>query len=347
MCSRDGRTLIVGLALLIWPPGFQATGQDPPFKAQVDLVHVVASVRDSDGKLVQDLTRDDFILEEEGQLQKIQFFARHGDLPLTLGLLVDTSMSQRRILEEERQASYRFFDQILEREEDRAFVLSFDVDVELLEDLTHSRQRLKEALGDLQVPSERGRAGIGTVLFDSVFLSADEVIPLEAQRTALVIISDGVDFGSMVSLEEAIQTVHRADSIVYAIRYYDDQMYKRQGGGGIPGMGRGRGRGGTPFPPGGNPGPGGNPRPGGKRPPPDGEKILKQLSLETGGRLFEVTSKQTLESIFQQIQDELRHQYSIGYPPPSEAHGFRSISLTTRTSGLKVQCRSGYYRYGR
>jgi VWFA-related protein len=327
--------LIPSIALLIlaWP--HLTVAQDPSFKAHVAVVHILATVRDKEGQLVQDLKRDDFVLEEEGQLQEIEFFSEQSDLPLTLGLLVDTSMSQRRILEEERQASYQFFEQILEREEDRAFVLSFDVDVELLEDLTHSRQRLKKALGDLQVPTEPGRAGIGTVLFDSVFLSADEVLPRESQRTALVVVSDGVDMGSIVSLEEAIATAQRADSIVYSIRYYDSEMYKRsgRGGGGIPGMGRGRG-----------PGPGGNPRSGRKRQPPDGKKILEQLSVETGGRLFEVTKKQTLEQIFQQIQDELRHQYSIGYTPAEGAgSGFRAISLRTRAKGLTVQCRSGYY----
>ena len=144
--------------------------------------------------------------EPEAQRELSGSRGRQSDLPLTLGLLVDTSMSQRRILEEERQAGYQFFEQILEREEDRAFVLGFDVDVELLEDLTHSRQRLKKALGDLQVPTAPGRAGIGTVLFDSIFLSADEVLPRESQRTALVVVSDGVDMGSMISLEEAIAT---------------------------------------------------------------------------------------------------------------------------------------------
>ncbi len=334
------------LALLTWPGQFPVAAQEPSFQADVEVVHVLATVRDQEGQLVQDLRRDDFILEEEGRLQEIEFFSEHSDLPLTLGLLVDTSMSQRRILEKEREASYQFFEQILEREEDRAFVLSFDVDVELLEDLTHSRQRLKEALGDLQVPTEQGRAGIGTVLFDSVFLSADEVLPRESQRTALVVVSDGVDMGSLISLEEAIETAQRADSIVYSIRYYDSQMYKRsgRGGGGIPGMGRRRGGGGGPFPPGGNPGPGGNPPSGGRPQPPDGKKILEQLSVETGGRLFEVTKKQTLEQIFQQIQDELRHQYSIGFTPAAAARtGFRKISLLTKKKGLIVQCRTGYY----
>ena len=195
--------LIPGLALLILSFPRLTAAQDPSFQADVEVVHILATVRDKEGRLVQDLTRDDFVLEEEGRLQEIEFFSEQSDLPLTLGLLIDTSMSQRRILEEERQASYQFFDQILEREEDRAFVLSFDVDVELLEDLTHSRQRLQEALSDVQVPTEPGRAGVGTVLFDSVFLSAEEVLPAESRRTALVVISDGVDFGSIVTLEEA------------------------------------------------------------------------------------------------------------------------------------------------
>ena len=186
------KQLIPGLALLILSfPGLTAA-QDPSFQADVEVVHILATVRDKEGRLVQDLTRDDFVLEKEGRLQEIEFFSEQSDLPLTLGLLVDTSMSQRRILEEERQASYQFFEQILEREENRAFVLSFDVDVELLEDLTHSRQRLKEALSDVQVPIEQGRSGIGTVLFDSVFLSAEEVLPAESQRTALVVICSDI-----------------------------------------------------------------------------------------------------------------------------------------------------------
>ncbi len=161
----NSQRLIPGLALLIssFPP--LTAAQEPSFQADVEVVHILATVRDKEGRLVQDLTRDDFVLEEEGRLQEIEFFSEQSDLPLTLGLLVDSSMSQRRFLEEERQASYQFFEQILEREEDRAFVLSFDVDVELLEDLvlaavseamTKSQQlaaeRLEGLTGGLKIP---------------------------------------------------------------------------------------------------------------------------------------------------------------------------------------------------
>ena len=297
------------------------------------MVNILATVRDEQGRLVNSLTKEDFILEEEGQPQEIEYFSSETDLPLTLGLLVDTSMSQRRILEEERQASYQFLEDILRPESDFAFVMSFDVEAQLLENLTNSQRQLLAALENLQVPTRKDRSGAGTVLYDSVFLAADEILKFESGRKAMIVISDGVDFGSLVDLDQAIETAQHNDSIIYTVRYYDPEMNMasrgRAGGGG---------RGGRRGPGGGR---GGNPR----RPQlPDGEKILERLARETGGSMFEVTTEQSLEEIFQKIEEELRHQYSIGYTSNREGSekAFRTIRLTTE-NGLTVRCREGYY----
>ncbi|MCH8321261.1 MAG: VWA domain-containing protein, partial [Acidobacteria bacterium] len=154
------------------------------------MVNILATVRDEQGRLVDSLAKEDFILQEEGQPQEIEYFSSETDLPLTLGLLVDTSMSQSRILEEERQASYQFLEDILRPESDLAFVMSFDVEAQLLENLTNSQKQLLAALESLHVPTREGRPGVGTVLYDSVFLAADEILKFESGRKALIVISD-------------------------------------------------------------------------------------------------------------------------------------------------------------
>ena len=213
-----GSAILLGVFPLAWPQ------ETPSFKVEVDLVNILATVRDEQGRLVNSLTKADFILQEEGRPQEIEFFSSETDLPLTLGLLVDTSMSQSRILEEERQASYQFLEDILRPESDLAFVMSFDVEAQLLENLTHSQKQLLAALESLQVPTRTGRSGAGTVLYDSIFLAADEILKFESGRKAMIIISDGVDFGSIVDLDQAIEMAQRNDSIIYTVRYYDPEM---------------------------------------------------------------------------------------------------------------------------
>ena len=135
--------------------------QDTTFSTDVKVVNVLATVRDKKGQIVQNLTKDDFTLEEDGHPQTIRYFSRETDLPLTLGLLIDTSMSQRRVLGQERTASYRFLDQVLREDKDMAFVIHFDREVELLEDLTSSRKKLESALTALETPQPQQRGGGG------------------------------------------------------------------------------------------------------------------------------------------------------------------------------------------
>jgi VWFA-related protein len=315
--------------------------QDTTFSTDVKVVNVLATVRDKHGQIIANLNKDDFTLEEDGRLQAIRYFSRETNLPLTLGLLIDTSMSQRRVLGAERSASYRFLDQVLREDKDMAFVIHFDREVELLRDLTSSRKDLQAALSQLEMPAggrgggypsgSRGRRGGGTMLYDAVLLASDELMKKQQGRKAVIVLSDGVDTGSKVSLARSIESAQRADTLVYAILFADEEAYGRGGMGGGPRMGR-RG----PY--------GG----GGRRYPqsrPDGKKILEQMAKETGGGFFEVSKKQPIEQIYERIQEELRNQYSLGYTAErSEAGpGFRKIRVTAKSKGLVVQARDGYY----
>jgi VWFA-related protein len=322
--------------------------QKPDISVESKLVNVLATVRDKHGAIVRNLTKDDFILQEDGHPQTIQYFAQESNLPLTLGLLVDTSMSQRRVLGDERTASYAFLDHVLSVDKDKAFILHFDHQVELLQDLTSSRQKLESSLQLLQTPDEDnssgggprshgggaggGRMGGGTLLYDAVYLASNELMKKQQGRKAVIILSDGVDHGSKESLIDAIESAQRADTLVYSILFSDDEGLSRGGGFGGGGMG----------------GPMGGGRGGHGRYPQesrvDGKKVLEQISKQTGARLFEVSKKQPIDQIYAQIEEELRNQYSLGYTPAVDAAaGYRKIELTTKQKDLIVQARDGYY----
>src|SRR5437016_8035953 len=194
------RPLVLGIMFLLVSGELLNCQQEPTFSVHVKVVNVPATVRDKHKQIVRNLGKDDFILEEDGRPQNIRYFAQENDLSLTLGLLVDTSLSQRRVLDEERQASYRFLDQVLREDKDLAFVIHFDREVELLQDLTSSRQKLQSALELLQMPSFNrqtsggppggwpgpGRGGghggavAGTLLYDAAFLASDELMKKQA-----------------------------------------------------------------------------------------------------------------------------------------------------------------------
>jgi VWFA-related protein len=326
---------------------------DPTFSADVKVVNVFATVRDKKGQIVKGLTKDDFHLDDEGEAQTIRYFSAESDLPLTLGLLIDTSGSERNVIGEEREASYRFFDQILREDRDSAFVIHFDQEVELLQDLTSSRQKLQKALNDLEVARPQlqrqgggapgggyprrgggsGRRRGGTSLYDAVLLASDELMAHQKGRKALVLLSDGVDNGSKVSLDEGIRSAQRADTLVYTVLIADPNGNSNVGGYGGPRRGR---RGG--YPGGGYPGGGGFDR-------PDGKKVLEQLADQTGGRFFEVSHKQTVEKIYAAIEEDLRNEYSLGFVPAHFDSGgaYHRIHLTTAKKDLKVQATQGYY----
>lgn len=324
-----------------------AQAQDPKFSTSVNVVNVLATVRDQKGKIIHDLTQDEFTIQEDGRPQAIRYFSQQSDLPLILGLLIDTSGSQTRVLDQERAASHEFFEHILREDKDKAFLIHFDREVELLQDLTSSRKDLEAALQDVQRPQlnrgsssggggrnpqGRGQGG-GTAMYDAIFLAADELLKKQQGRKAVVLLSDGVDRNSKTSIGGAIESAQRADMLVYSIRFADDSN-RSPVGFGAPGMGRGGRRGGMG---------------GGRYPQPsaggnvDGKKILQRISDETGGSYFEVTNKMPPDKIYDQIEEELRNQYSLGYNPDQSSGGYHKISVSVKRKNLLVRARDGYY----
>jgi VWFA-related protein len=331
---------------------------------QVNVVNVLATVRDRKNNIVTDLTKDDFVLTDDGRAQDIHYFTKESDLPLTLGLLVDTSLSQRRLLDQERAASETFLDHMVREDKDKAFIIHFDREVELLQDLTASHKKLEDSLALLQTPApqfdqtagadppdsdpDQGRGGGrmnhggGTLLYDAIYLASNELMQKQSGRKAVIVLSDGVDRGSKESLRYAIETAQRADTIVYSILFKDDQGYdngSNHTGFGFPGMGGpggGMGRHG-----------GGRGYPSPEESHPDGKKILDQISKATGGRLFEASKKLAVDEIYTQIEEELRSQYNLGYTPSraqgTTGAGYHKIQLSAKQKDLVVQTRDGYY----
>jgi VWFA-related protein len=304
------------------PPQTQQRVEDDngaAIKVDVDVVNLYCSVRTKQNALVGGLEKNDFDLAEDGTKQTIKYFTRETDLPLTIGLLVDVSNSQRNLIEIERRAASSFFSNVLKKK-DVAFLISFGADAELLQDTTSSARMLQDGLGHMKLNG--GFSGInsgpvptmskprGTVLYDAVYLAANDMLSKEVGRKAIVLITDGDDQGSRLSEKEAIEAAQKADAIIYGILYVDRQFY-----GGF-GMGY------------------------------SGEGVLKHMAEETGGRMLQVDGrKNTLESIFDQIQQEMRTQYAIGYTPTNSAKdgSYRKIDLRTSNKDLKIQVRKGYY----
>jgi VWFA-related protein len=346
-------------------PQSASTTQSAPIAVDVKVVTMLASVRDKHSKLIPGLTKDDFVLQQDGHAQTIKYFSHEMDQPLTLGLLVDTSGSQRRVLDQERVASRTFVYHLLREDRDKAFLIHFDYEVELLQDLTPSRQKLEAALEQVGAPQfsqtssggsgsgdpndnsragggrggRGGHGGGGTLLYDAIYLASDELMKKQHGRKAVILLSDGVDRGSKESLQEAIESAERSDTLVYSILFADKDSYgngggfggPRMGGGGMGGGGMGRGGGGYPRRT--------------EEPRPDGKKILEQISRETGGRFFEVTKKQTIDEIYTAIDEELRNQYSLGYTPEkADAEpGYHKIQLAIKQKDLIVQTRDGFF----
>jgi VWFA-related protein len=354
--GRLARLSLLLFAALLLFSDLQACGQQSaPITLNVNAVNLLVAVRDKHGNIIRNLTREDFVLDQDGKTQKITYFAKESDLPLTLGLLVDTSMSQRRVLDQERAASRTFLDQILRVDKDKAFVIQFDREVTLLQDLTSSREKLQAAIDHIDTPQfsqasssgssggggggghgQHGRGGGGTLLYDATFLASDEVMKQQQGRKAIVILTDGVDHGSKETLEEAIATAQRADTIVYCILFADKEGYGNGGGFGGPHMGGGMG---------GRGGRGGGYPPRTEESHPDGKKVLKQMSEASGGRFFEVSKKEPIDKIYDAIDEELRYQYSLGYTPVKEdtAAGYHKLHVTVKQKDMIVQTRDGFY----
>jgi VWFA-related protein len=296
--------------------------ESPSIKVEVNVVNVVFNVRDKRGGLIGNLSKDDFTIFEDGKPQEIKYFTRETDIPVTIGLLIDVSASQENLIGIEQQAAYQFFGQVL-RPKDLAFLISFGADAELLQDYTNSPKLLRAGLQGLKVNSSVG--GLhpgpvptvyqprGTILYDAVYLAAHDQLKGQVGRKALVLITDGEDQGSRYKIQEAIEAAQKADTTIYSIYYVDRGFYMRNGG--MFNFGGG------------------------------GEGYLKRMSDETGGQVFKVDRKHTLEDVFKDIQDAMRSQYAIGYQPtnPTKDGTFRRIEIRAKGNDYKIQARKGYY----
>ncbi|HTF42282.1 MAG TPA: VWA domain-containing protein [Terriglobales bacterium] len=304
----------------------QRTGQadDQPMttlKVNVGVVQLFFNVKDKKGGLIPSLTKDNFQIYEDGKPQTIKYFAAESNLPLTLGILIDASGSQARVLDMEKEVGGSFLGQIL-TEKDMAFVLSFDVNVDLLQDFTGSVSRLKSALNSAKINTGGGGGSIpgmgggpvptstvakGTLLYDAVYLASHDELGQQVGRKAMILLTDGEDQGSQLKLKDAVEAAQKSDSIVYVLLCADRGFY---GFGGYSGEGE-----------------------------------MKKLTQETGGRVIQVGNKMDkLRDAFDQIAHELRSQYNIGYVPVNSAKDgtFRKVEIRPQ-GDYKVQARSGYY----
>jgi VWFA-related protein len=296
--------------------------QDEPIKVDVNVVNVLASVHDKKGALINSLQKDDFQLLEDGQPQQIKYFTKESDLPLTIGMLVDVSGSQANLIDIERRAASEFFRAVL-RKKDVAFLISFGADSELLQDITGSPRLLQEGLDRLRLNAGVGFGGgpvptantpRGTVLFDATSLASTSILQKEVGRKVIVLITDGGDQGSTFTIKRAIEDAQKSDAVIYSIYYVDPSAY----------MGR---RGGFSFGDAGC------------------ENCLKQMSEETGGRVFKVDRSHSLQDAFTQLQDEMRSQYAIGWTPASDRKdgSYHKLEIRVADKNYKVQARKGYY----
>ncbi len=292
-------------------------------KVDVDVVNILASVRDKKGTLMPHLEKQDFTILEDGKPQPIKYFTRETDLPLTIGLLVDTSGSQQNLIGIEKNAAAQFFSQVL-RKKDEAFLMLFGEEAELLQDYTNSIRLLNDGLSRLHLSVPSGGLGPGpvptmgqprgTVLYDAIYLAANEKLRSEVGRKVIVVITDGVDEGSKLPLDEALAAAQKSDAVIYSIEYVDHAFYGFMGGFGNSGDG-----------------------------------ALHRLSDPTGGHVYRVDRSHPLDEVFRELQEEMRTQYAIGYTPTNDKKDgtYRKLDVKVANKDFKVAARKGYYAIAR
>lgn len=290
-------------------------------KVNVNVVQLFFNVKDKHGTLIPNLTKDDFTIAEDGSPQTIKYFTAETNLPLTIGMMIDASGSQRNVIDMEKEVGGAFLRQIL-TDKDEAYVISFDITVDLLQDFTRDVHRLQAALNKAKVNVDYTSGGIpgmgggpvpqrgnspGTLLYDAVYLSSHDMLSKEVGRKAMILLTDGQDEGSRLKIQDAIEAAQKADAIVYVLLCADRGFY---GGFGY-----------------------------------SGESDMRKLTEQTGGRVINVGNKfDKLRDAFDQIAAELRSQYNIGYTPTNTKldGSYRKLEIKDK-QGYKIQARAGYY----
>ena len=291
-------------------------------KVNVNVVGLFFNVKDKHGALIPNLTKDDFQVFEDGALQTVKYFSAESNLPLTLGMLIDSSGSQRNVLDMEKQVGGAFLRQIL-TDKDEAYVIDFNVDAELVQDFTRDVHRLQAAMNKVKIntgyvtgplPGAGGGPvptanSPGTVLYDAVYLSAHDMLAKEVGRKAMILLTDGEDEGSRLKIKDAIEAAQKADAIVYVLLCADRGFY------------------------------------GSFQVGYSGEGEMRKLTEQTGGRVINVGNKfDKLREAFDQIAAELRSQYNLGYTSTNiNLDGsYRKLEIKSKQN-YKIQSRAGYY----
>jgi VWFA-related protein len=334
--SPSFRRLLPGLALTAAAPFILAQQSSQPAQSQqpadqnpsetlkvnVNVVQLFFNVKDKHGALIPNLTKDDFQISEDSKPQTVKYFTAESNLPLTLGIMIDASGSQRNVIDMEKEVGGAFLKQIL-TDKDEAYVMSFDITVDLLQDFTRDTRRLQAALNKAKVNVDYTSGGIpgmgggpvptqnapGTLLYDAVYLSAHDMLAKEVGRKAMVLLTDGQDEGSRLKIRDAIEAAQKADAIVYVLLCADRGGYFSSG---------------MSY---------------------TGEGDMRKLTEQTGGRVINVGNKfDKLREAFDQIAAELRSQYNIGYVPTNlKLDGtYRKLEIKNKQN-YKIQARAGYY----
>ena len=306
------------------PPPSQQPSQPPspepreraqqPFKVQTNLINQFVTVRDKHNAILSDLAKSDFHVFEDGVEQKVEFFNKELNLPLTMGILVDTSGSMANMLPAEQEAATSFLEHVMIKG-DLAAIISFDKDSDLLTDFTGSvselerglnRARINEAYPRSTPGTVPDRNPRGTVFYEAIYLAAREKLATEVGRKAIIALTDAVDEGSRIKRDEAIEAAQRVDAVVHVLLIADPHSYWYQG---------------------------------------SGAGVAQKIADETGGRMIEVRNEKNLAKAFQQLIEELRSQYVLGYYPSNTAHDghFRKIKIEVTTPDSRVLARKGYY----
>ncbi len=306
---KTNDTLTRRLVLSQLAAGPLLVAQDPVIRVDVQLVNITYTVRNKQGGLVGNLTKDDFQVFEDGKPQEVNRFQRDTDLPLTIGLLIDISGSMYNVIGTGKRAAAEFFRKVL-RPKDLAFLITFGSELELMQDLTSSVSLLEKNLAQVegQRPTRVMAQGPvpttprGTRMYDAVYLAADEKLKNEAGRKVIVLLTDGADQGSFYKPADTLKQTHLSDAVIYSFFYYEPMYGSDEG-------------------------------------------ALKRLAGDTGGRVFEVTKRGAAERAFEKLQEEMRSQYALSYSPTNDKHdgSFRRVEIKPKDSSLKVQARRGYY----
>jgi VWFA-related protein len=288
-------------------------------KVNVQVVNLYFNVKDKRGALIPNLKKEDFQVSEDGKAQTIKYFAAESNQPLTLGLLIDTSGSQMRVLPMEQEVGAAFLRDVLTAK-DLAFLINFDIAVDLLQDYTSDAARLRSAMQQTRINDGGGSGAVGiagagqgtipvsrpkgTLLYDAVYLASNEKLRQQSGRKALVLLTDGGDNGSDETLANAIAAAEQCEVIVYVIMIAD------------------RGH----FMP--------------------GDSEMHKLAEQTGGRVIDVgNNEKKLREAFDQIGTELRSQYMIGYIPTNTALDgkYRKLEVKPVQPEYRIQARKGYF----